>query len=125
MLVIRSLVALVLLLAPSPANAQMKTEGGHGASHNQKTKPVAHGHSEKASPHGHKGQAGHKPANAHGAHQANVHPTKIPKNIDLDTTKFSEEAKFSVNIASSLNPIIINTMHSWVVQLKNPDGKPV
>ncbi|MBT3766535.1 MAG: FixH family protein [Rhodospirillales bacterium] len=132
--VIGSLAALFLILAPPPATAQMKMEGGHGASHNKEKKPAAHGHAEKTAPHGHAekpaasghgGHTGHKPANAHGAHQASVRPTKIPEHLDVATTKFSEQAKFSVNVTSRIDPIAINKMHSWVIQIKNPDGKPI
>ena len=125
LLVIRSLVVLGFLLVPPPATAQMQLEGGHGASRNEKKNPLTHGHSEKASSHGSKGHTGHKPANAHGAHQGNVRPTRIPDNLDVDTTKFSQQARFNVNIVSRLDPITINKMHNWVVQLKNPEGKPV
>tara|TARA_B100000315_G_C14589571_1_gene594975 strand:- start:5007 stop:5537 length:531 start_codon:yes stop_codon:yes gene_type:complete len=101
--IIGAFAALFLVLAPPPAAAQMKMEGGHGAAHNQRGKP----------------------ASAHGAHQADTRPTKIPEHLDVARTKFSEQAKFSVNVTSRLDPVTINKMHSWVLNLKNPDGKPV
>lgn len=49
----------------------------------------------------------------------------IPKNLDLTRAKDSQQAKFHVRIQITLDPIAINKMHSWVVQVKDPNGNPV
>ena len=49
----------------------------------------------------------------------------MPNNLDFARAKNSEQAKFHVSVASKLDPITKNKMHSWVVQVKDTDGKPV
>jgi len=60
----------------------------------------------------------------HGKHM-DKHPADVSKHHDLATTKKSQAGKFTVSITSKLDPVAINKMHSWVVEVKSPDGKPV
>jgi len=86
-------------------------------------KPATHGHADKpASGHGH---SGHKTPPSHSGSEASVRPTKMPDHLDVATTRYSEQAKFSVKISSLLDPVAINKIHSWVLHVRHPNGKPV
>jgi len=60
-----------------------------------------------------------------GQNPAYAQMKNMPDKLDLARAKNSEQALFHVGITTKLDPVAKNKMHSWVVQVKNPDGKPV
>lgn len=44
---------------------------------------------------------------------------------DESSTWHSRSGHFRVGYASDLQPVVINRMHSWVLDVVDPDGKPV
>ncbi len=44
---------------------------------------------------------------------------------NIDNTKFSEHQRYRVTFTSKLDPIVINTMHSWIIHIENKTGNPV
>ncbi len=48
-----------------------------------------------------------------------------PSNLDLSTTQVSEKDHFTVSYKSVRDPIMINKIHSWSLDVKGSDGKPV
>jgi hypothetical protein len=49
----------------------------------------------------------------------------IPKNLDRSTVKLSHAKRYRVALAPQKQPVVINVMHSWVLTLRTPNGKPV
>ncbi len=49
----------------------------------------------------------------------------MPKNLDMATTKLSQNKLYRVSIAPRKGPPKINVMHAWVLTVATPDGKPV
>ncbi|MDP7546966.1 MAG: FixH family protein, partial [Alphaproteobacteria bacterium] len=88
----------------------------HAASHDKAKMPAMHGHSD---------HSGHKPAQKNSGHPPSARPDKIPEDLDTARTKLSEQGKYKVNVTSRLNPVAINKMHSWILQVRKPDGTPV
>jgi hypothetical protein len=113
---IAATVVAVLFAFTSPAMAgQMAAKEGHGSMHDKAKMPAAHGHTD---------HSGHKPTKKHGDHSGKK-PTMMPKDLDMAMDKLSEHGKYRVNMASRLNPVAINKMHSWTVQIRKPDGSAV
>ncbi len=52
-------------------------------------------------------------------------PATKPGDLDLSTRKYTENKTFLVSYESSLEPISINTIHSWIITVQNADGNPV
>jgi hypothetical protein len=48
-----------------------------------------------------------------------------PSELDLSTSRLSASQTFRVSYKSALNPIVINTIHSWDLKVESPDGQPV
>jgi len=46
----------------------------------------------------------------------------MPADIDLSTTRLSYLKKYIVSVASNLDPVAINQMHSWQMLVKTADG---
>lgn len=44
---------------------------------------------------------------------------------DLATTKYSDNGQFQVSYTSKLEPIEINSLHTWIIHIKDKDGKDV
>lgn len=75
----------------------------------------------------------------HGGSATGHHPTKSghqhgetttdhgekPSQIDTATTKPSHGGHYRVSISPQAEPVTINTMHNWVLEVRTPDGKPV
>jgi hypothetical protein len=49
----------------------------------------------------------------------------LPPNLDFSTTRLSAHKMFKVSYTSKLNPIVIDKMHSWELEIQTPDGVPV
>ena len=97
-----SLAVLILVFVLIPDDPQMKMGNGQDVQHNhQKNYP------------------------GHAAHTGNHLPTKIPELLDVTKSKLSKQAKFRVSVISRIDPIVTNKMHSWIVEVKTPDDKPV
>ena len=43
----------------------------------------------------------------------------------IEISKLSEGQQYEVGYASKLKPIVINTMHTWIIHIKDRDGQPV
>ena len=122
---INVLVAMLLVLLPSctrpmhpqiSAEAQMTEGSGHGSTH---------GHNKKPAMTEDKMHSRHDDSKADHDHQATSMPKKMPKHLDVALAKYSEHAKFFVSITSKLKPVAINKIHSWVLQIRKPDGERV
>lgn len=89
------------ILAAAPALAEDKMHHKHGAS-----------------------DAGHK---GHGSHDKKMqaHTGEVPHDLDTGSRRFTDQGMFSVDIASKLDPVAINKMHSWVLRVRSKDGKPI
>jgi len=44
---------------------------------------------------------------------------------NIDNTKLSERQHYRVTFTSKLDPIVINTIHAWIIQIENKTGEPV
>ena len=42
-----------------------------------------------------------------------------------ETSRVSDKQHFQAQFTSKLNPIVINTMHAWIVHIENSSGEPV
>jgi hypothetical protein len=68
-----------------------------------------------------------------GACGSNAEPTiemamdgmELPADLDMATTRTSDEGLFQATISSALDPIAINQMHDWTLHLETADGTPV
>ncbi|MCC7450748.1 MAG: FixH family protein [Anaerolineae bacterium] len=49
----------------------------------------------------------------------------LPPNLDFSTTRTSEQALFHGSWVSQLEPIAINQIHTWMVHIETPDGRPL
>ena len=49
----------------------------------------------------------------------------IPANLDLSTTRISAQGAFRATIQPAAEPIPINRLHSWMLHVETPDGRPV
>jgi len=45
--------------------------------------------------------------------------------VDTASSKLSEKGHFQIEFTSRLDPIALNTMHEWVLEITSPEGKPV
>jgi tetratricopeptide (TPR) repeat protein len=51
--------------------------------------------------------------------------SSAPSNIDTSTERLSAQQHFRASYHSKTDPIPLNRMHSWVLQLQTADGKPL
>ena len=56
---------------------------------------------------------------------SNMMGDEIPANLDTTTQHMSDKGLYHVAIASNLEPIAANQMHSWTIQITTPAGQPV
>ena len=52
-------------------------------------------------------------------------PEGVPPGFDTDVSKPSEDGYFQVCIEPEIIPVPLNQIHTWLIQIKKPDGKPV
>jgi len=48
-----------------------------------------------------------------------------PGDLDMATTKLTEDELFQVTISSNLDPLSLNEIHSWTVHVETADGEAV
>lgn len=48
-----------------------------------------------------------------------------PADLDLSLAKSTEQGLYTASVEPGLSPILVGTMHGWVVQITTPDGRPV
>jgi hypothetical protein len=53
------------------------------------------------------------------------HDDEIPADLDTATTRTTEQGTYQVSLASNLDSVGINQIHSWTLTVKTPDGQPV
>jgi hypothetical protein len=49
----------------------------------------------------------------------------VPTDLDLTTTRLSNQGLYRVSYAPNRPPIAINQIHSWTIHVATPDGRPV
>jgi len=49
----------------------------------------------------------------------------MPADLDFSTTRTSTNGVFRAAIRPAVDPIPINTLHSWTLHVETPDGKPI
>jgi hypothetical protein len=49
----------------------------------------------------------------------------IPADLDLTTTRLSNQGLYQVSYAPNRPPIAFNQIHSWILHVATPDGQPV
>jgi hypothetical protein len=49
----------------------------------------------------------------------------IPADLDLATTRRSNQGIYQVSYAPNQEPITINSIHAWTIHVTTPDGRPV
>lgn len=49
----------------------------------------------------------------------------VPVDLDLSTTRFSEQGLYSSTIRPDLDPILVNKLHSWTLHVATADGQPI
>ncbi len=54
-----------------------------------------------------------------------MHAEEVLPQPDPAMSVASQHGRYSAAYASSLEPLAINQMHSWVIQLRSAEGKPV
>ena len=97
----------VAAFASSPVLASDKMPHKHGAPDMQQK-----GHDMK----GH-GMSGH-------GKKMEAHTGPVPHDLDIGTRRVTDHGMFTVDIASRLDPVAINKMHSWELRVRTKDGKP-
>jgi hypothetical protein len=50
---------------------------------------------------------------------------EIPADLDTSTTRLSEGGSYQVSLASNLDPLDINQIHSWTLTVESPEGQPI
>jgi hypothetical protein len=48
-----------------------------------------------------------------------------PADLNTATTRTTDDGHFQITITSQLDPMVINQIHSWIVHVETPDGRPV
>lgn len=48
-----------------------------------------------------------------------------PADLDLSLSKPTDQSLYTASVEPGLSPIVVGTMHGWVVQISTRDGKPV
>jgi hypothetical protein len=49
----------------------------------------------------------------------------VPDNLDLSTTRMSEQGIYQVSYVPELEPVPINQIQTWTIRVTEPDGQPV
>jgi hypothetical protein len=49
----------------------------------------------------------------------------IPPDLDLATTRLSNQGIYKASYTPKRQPIAINQIHSWTIHIATPDGRPV
>jgi YtkA-like protein len=49
----------------------------------------------------------------------------VPSDLDLSTTRLSNQGAYQVSYTPRRGPIVINQIHSWTLHLATRDGQPV
>lgn len=49
----------------------------------------------------------------------------VPANLDYSTTRTSAQGLYRATIKPEMSPIPINRLHTWVLHVETPDGKPI
>lgn len=49
----------------------------------------------------------------------------IPADLDLSTTRLSNQGVYQASYAPRRGPIVINQIHSWTLHVATPNGRPV
>ncbi|MGI9486707.1 MAG: FixH family protein [Geminicoccaceae bacterium] len=49
----------------------------------------------------------------------------MPDGFDTEMSKPSEDGRFQVSIQPAVDPAPLNEIHTWLVEIKTPDGEPV
>ncbi len=75
--------------------------------------------------HGGSATGQHNKASGHQHGSTTAGDGKTPSQIDTATSKRSHDGHYMVSIAPQAAPVAINTMHSWVLEIMTPHGKPV
>jgi len=52
-------------------------------------------------------------------------PDGLPPGFDTDVRKPSEDGHFQVSIRPKIDPVPMNEIHTWLVEIKTADGVPV
>jgi hypothetical protein len=51
--------------------------------------------------------------------------TQVRDDLDLSTSKLTDNKRFNISFRSTLDPIPINKIHTWKLMVETPDGSPV
>jgi len=54
-----------------------------------------------------------------------IHRNRTPDELDMSTSKLSEDGLYRVAIIPAVEPVPINQMHSWTLEVLTADGQPV
>lgn len=49
----------------------------------------------------------------------------VPADLDLSTRRSSAQGLYSISYSPQSGPIVVNQIHSWVLHVESPDGRPV
>jgi hypothetical protein len=49
----------------------------------------------------------------------------VPSDLDLSTTRRSNQGLYQVSYTPRRGPIVINQLHAWTIHVATPDGRPV
>jgi hypothetical protein len=49
----------------------------------------------------------------------------VPADLDLSTTRRSNQDVYQVSYTPRRSPIVINQIHTWIIHVATPDGQPV
>lgn len=49
----------------------------------------------------------------------------IPADLDISTTRMTEQGVYHVSVISDLDPAALNQIHSWTLHVETPDGEPI
>jgi hypothetical protein len=49
----------------------------------------------------------------------------VPSDLDLSTTRLSNQGVYQVSYTPRRGPIVINQIHAWTIHVATPDGQPV
>ncbi len=85
----------------------------------------SHGHAAKQGEHGTSAGSHMNKAAGHAHGDGKTGDVEVPADLNTATTKLSERERYRVSILPETPPIAINALHSWVLEIVTPDGKPV
>ena len=49
----------------------------------------------------------------------------VPSDLDVSTTRLSNQGVYQVSYAPRRGPIVINQIHAWIIHVATADGQPV